>query len=193
MAVFDGHLERFAGRGPGAFRNYYGGASASGYHREMTENDHDCSSATCTVKGLCKTCMQNLGEAPSLRRELAQMRRAEAVGKQAVLKTLELCGSLTRIVNTPVADSALEEIDERLDWLRDHLNRFIVANAELAYLAVDLGAWKEAATGALHRSCIGCAGEAPHRKVGNVHLMEDTVEPCTADPVFRDAVAELVK
>ena len=164
---------------------------------EAGNGPHDCSSEKCDIKGLCKVCWKNLGEAPSLRRAVRDHTAAFAMRKLALLKLFELCGTLTRIVNTPVADSALEEINERLDWLRDHLSQDqeLVDSAKVAAQAfVERERWKEVAMGALLRSCIGCnGGLLLYEREGSVmHMSEDTAVPCTADPMLRDACEKLL-
>lgn len=62
-------------------------------------------------------------------------------------------------------------------------------------------AMEQAAIGALHRSCIGCAGALEYDREGwtpdSPALHHETVGPevrtrdCTADPILRDAVADL--
>lgn len=57
-----------------------------------------------------------------------------------------------------------------------------------------LKAMEQAAIGALHRSCIGCAGGAPLHEAKGCHIRttaDDQLDPCTADPILRDALATL--
>lgn len=52
-------------------------------------------------------------------------------------------------------------------------------------------ALEQAAIGALRRSCIGCAGDVEFHD--GSHLSTAGAQLCTADPILRDAIAELVR